>query len=373
MNNTTNTTNTTENSNDKKKQDKDYSYTKLTQKYIIGNAPKPVSFITAQGTISYNDIPLNYNYGTDDNRIIDDFYIEGPVVTSRGIITKEEPKTGSNGRPDYIKVSNSMMFIFDLQDPDCVEFISKNAEVHAKACHILADNGGKVGVYDFDPTRPGGMFKNPMYFKRDQVTGKIMEGRNPSMFGKMNNRNNYKTLFTDPFGNIIDWNILTDVELKLIPLFQYEKIYVASSGKSSLQVKLISAIIVDIKKINSETKQKSSSALEKYMDSNKGLGDLVSSQIAQITMDKQDNLEVDDSSLHQLPIEQQNEFADFLEGSSMNQGFQQAQAQAQAQVQVQSKEPSDTQFGTPLTTNYQVPSKQISDPQSVNIQPMSIS
>lgn len=384
-----------------KSTDRDYSYTNLDIKNIIGNSPKPISFDTAQGKISYNDIPLNYNYGTEDNRIIEEFYLEGPVVECRGILTKEEAKSGTKGRPDYIKVTNSMMFIFNLQDPDCVAFIKRNSDVHSGCCHILSANGGKVGLFDFDPTRPGGMFKNPMYFKRDTVTGQIVEGRNPSMFAQLNNYNTNKTLFTDPMGNIIDWKILKDVELKLIPLFHYEKIYVASSGKSSMKVKLVSAIIVDLKRINSETKQGASSTLEKYLNANQGLGDMVTSQIAQLTMESQDALDQvpiptngtarlpSDSQMHNMSQQDASSLNDFLGGApGMNQGFQQAQANQQMQnqgpnqaqappvqsfsVPAQNVKPNiQSNFGAPLTNtsqpNLNIPNGSIKPPVQLHV------
>ena len=56
--------------------------------------------------IKYHDLKLSYNYGTEENPIIDDFYFEGSVVTSRGIKSKSEPAVGKHG--PYTKTTLSM-------------------------------------------------------------------------------------------------------------------------------------------------------------------------------------------------------------------------------------------------------------------------
>ncbi len=122
-----------------------------------GTDPKPKSFDTPAGKVSYNEIPLQYNYGTPEAPRIDSCFFECPEVLSfGGIVAKREEKPPrKEGDPPYIKESYSMMFTFNLQDEECVACLTKWDDLHRASCHTLSKHKGKIGMYSFNPDLPG--------------------------------------------------------------------------------------------------------------------------------------------------------------------------------------------------------------------------
>lgn len=338
----------------------DYYYDKFNGNHLTGSEPKQKSF--QNGKITYKEIALQYNYGNPESPIIDSCFFELPIVSSYGgIVEKRETKPAlKEGDPPYIKESYSMMFSFNLQDQECITCLQKLDELHLASARVLGQYKGKVGFYDFDPERPGNTLKNPVYYKRDEVTGERVAGTNPSMWVKMNHWRNNKTLFTDLNETPIDWSLLKDVEIKMIPLVHVEKIYVGS--KASLQLKLVSAVITDIAPINTRTRQtRTIDRLKKRA----GLADQVASQLAQLRMDKQDSLDdgqqhpsvahlpSDSGSMHTIPSSSgtiqgtQESLNDYLGGApTMSQTPPQSHQHFQTQAPVQ-----------------QIPQRQTSQPQ----------
>lgn len=267
----------------------DYYYTNFKGTHIDGSEPKEKTLENANGKINYKEIPLQYNYGTPEAPIIDSCFFECPEVSSYGgIVCKRDTKPAAKeGDPPYIKESYSMMFTFNLQDKECVECLEKWDDLHKGTAQTLAKHKGKVGMYSFNPEHPGEIFKHPIYYKIDPVTCERVAGRNPSLWVKLNSWKNNKTLFTDINENVIDWALLTDVEVKMIPLIHVEKIYIGG-GKASLQLKLHSAIVTDIVPIGTRSRQ---TATLDRLKNKKGLADQVASQLAQMRMERQDALD----------------------------------------------------------------------------------
>jgi hypothetical protein len=254
-----------------------------------GSEPIPTSFKKGNDTIAYNDIKLHYNYGTPEEPVISDLFFELPAVSATGIRMKEEDANGKNG--PYKKQTHSMMIKLDLSDPntrgEIQAALDKMDEIHAKSCQLLSACKGKVKMHDFDAARPGGLFKNPVYWPRDEVTGEKVKGKSPNIWVKLRNYKTNKTLFTDLNNHVIDWKLLTDVDITFVPLLHFEKIYVGS--KASLQVFLASAIIVKIVAIGTETRQ--TSTLEKLKKTyGANLADSVESQLADLRMARQETL-----------------------------------------------------------------------------------
>ena len=257
---------------------------------LSGTEPIPTSFKKDNGeSISYNEIKLHYNYGTTEEPVISDLFFELPPVGAAGIRMKEEEKTGKNG--PYKKQTFQIMIRLELTDPktraEIQSAIDKIDEVHGKACQLLGKCKGKVKMHDFDPQRPGGMFKNPIYWPRDEVTGEKITGKSPSLWLKLRNGKTNKTLFTDLNGHIVDWKLLTNVDVTLVPLLHFEKIYIGS--KASLQVHLASAIILKIAAAGTQSRQVSTMdrLKEKY---GAGMADTLEAELAELRMARQDVL-----------------------------------------------------------------------------------
>ena len=258
---------------------------------LSGTEPIPTSFKKDNGeSISYNEIKLHYNYGTPEEPVISDLFFELPPVGASGIRMKEEDKTGKNG--PYKKQTFQVMVRLDLTDPstraEIQKGIDKIDEVHSKACQLLAGCKGKVKMHDFDAQRPGGMFKNPIYWPRDEVTGEKIKGKSPSLWLKLRNGKTNKTLFTDLNGHIVDWKLLTNVDVTLVPLLHFEKIYIGS--KASLQVHLASAIILKIAAAGTQSRQVSTMDRLKEKYAATGLADTLEAELAELRMARQDVL-----------------------------------------------------------------------------------
>ena len=266
------------------------TYDAFVSANLKGSEPIPKEVKKSNETIKYNDIKLSYNYGTAEEPIIQDLFFECPTVTSTGITKKEEPNTKGKDGKDYTKTSYSMMLLFDLADgetrTESLSALEKLDEVFNASCDAVASCKGKLKMHDFDPRRPGGSFKNPVYWHRDETTGEKIKGKNPNIWVKLRPYGNNKTLFTDLKGQPISWDLLKDVNVTLLPLLHYEKIYVGA--KASLQIFLASAIVLKIVPAGTESRQLST--IDRLKAKYGNLADQVEAQLADLRMARQDSL-----------------------------------------------------------------------------------
>lgn len=288
------------------------TYDQFNPEQLKGSEPISQEIKKPNETIKYHDIKLSYNYGTEQDPIIQDLFFEGPIVTSTGIKTKEEPAQGKNG--PYNKVSHAMMHVFDLADNDTrndsLQALEKLDDVHIAAAAIIGNCKGKLKMHDFDPTRPGGVFKSPVYWHRDEVTGEKIKGKNPNIWVKIRGATYNRTLFTDLDGRPIDWNLLSNVNITMIPLYHFEKIYVGS--KASMQIYLASAIILKIVPVGTESRQ--TSTMDRLKAKYGSLADQVEAQLADLRMARQETLQ------HSVPLPSSHtEFgSDYSSGGTMH-------------------------------------------------------
>ena len=265
------------------------TYDQFNPRNLGGSEPQPQSIKKTNETINYNEIKLHYNYGNLEEPVVSDLYLELPKVQATGIRLKEDDAVGQNG--PYKKQNYSMMVVFDLADAVARIENQKAIEcldaLHSTCCHLLGSCKGKVKMHDFDPTRPGGMFKHPVYFPRDEVTGEKVKGKNPNIWVKLHTQKHNRTLFTGLDGHPIEWELLKDVDITFVPLLHFEKVYIGS--KASLQVYLASAIVMNVVKVGTQSRQLSTleKLKQKYGDN---LADSVSAQLAELRMERQDQL-----------------------------------------------------------------------------------
>ncbi len=352
-----------------------YYYTNFIGSHIHGNEPVPKSFESQNGKVSYQEIPLTYNYGSEEAPIIDSCYFECPEVLSYGGIQSEcktlPPK--NEGDAPYIQEKHSMMFTFNLQDAECVACLDKWDQLHTGSAKALENYKGKVKMYSFTAEHPGELYKHPIYYKMDTNTCERVKGRNPTIWVKLNHWKNNRTLFTDLDENPIDWDLLRDVEVKMIPLIHVEKIYIGG-GKASLQIKLVSAVVTDIVPINTRTRQtRTIDRLKKR----KGLANNVAAQLATLRMEKQDSLDSGNlhnpqtatlpssvGSMHQIPSSgsnvqgNQTQLNDYLGAApAMNQS---PPVQHQVSNQISNQAPNQIQLPSAhVPTQVQLPSAQL--------------
>ena len=264
----------------------DYTNNKLSctpaeQKTIPGtgpgaNPPQPAQF--------YYQVPLMYNFGTNENRILNDFLFEAcEMDTAFGI----QSKAGQSGR-----VEHSVMCRFDMNNGEHARFIDIMGQLHGGCAYILHQMKGTVKLYNFNAQMAEATgLKNPVYRARDEVTGDVIQGRAPSMFLKLFSRGKppmvEQTLFTDLDGKPISWTLLQGVEMKFIPLIHVKRIYVGG-GKASIQMEVVSAVVTSIRARNTTTRQLNT--IQRLQQARPELADTVAAQLAKLTIDRQDQM-----------------------------------------------------------------------------------
>lgn len=364
----------------------DYTYENFIGRHVQASKPKDKTFEGEGGGGKYKELPLLYNHGTEQAPVIDSCLMELPIVECKGgIVSKSEKKKArKEGDPPYIKESHSLMFTFDMQDNDIKACLLKMDELHSGCAHAFAKFKNDLGQFKFDPENPGQSFKPPVFYKMDVVSGE-KTGQNPTMWVKLNHWKNNKTLFTDLNGNSIDWSLLYDVDLKMIPLVHVDHIYVGSNS-TTIQMKLVSAVITDIVSMNTRTKQ--GSTLNRLKQKYAGLADTVASQLATLRMEKQDSL--DDGNfqpqnatlpgsgvgqMHQIPsgstaggtqgnVDQLNDFLGGAPAVSQSPPVQQPSQAVPSQAPIQQAVPSQQVYAQQSQAPPQaVPSQQVYTPQ----------
>lgn len=248
--------------------------------------PPPQPGQQPQAPSYYNQIPLLYNFGSNESPVLRDFLLEGPELESpTGVSSKPTPNNPT-------RMDHTIMVRLPIDSRDAVHFMNTVNQVHAALAYILHQYKGAVKLPNFnkDMAEATGL-RNPIYIARDEVTGEPIPGRNPSMYFKLFKRGSgmmeEKTLFTNLKGQPISWDLLHNVEMKFIPLLHIEKIYVGG-GKASMQMKMVSAIVTSLRARNSVTRQLYT--IDRLTRDNPNRVDALEAQIAKLTMDRQGSL-----------------------------------------------------------------------------------
>lgn len=257
------------------------SCTPAEQKTIPGTGPQANPPSAPQ---NYYQIPLMYNFGTNENKILNDFMLEGcEMDTGFGI----QSKAGQSGRMEH-----SVMCRFDNNNPEHARWIETMGQLHGGCAYILSQMKGVVKLYNFNAQMAEATgLKNPVYRARDEVTGDVIQGRAPSMFLKLFSRGKgnmvEQTLFTGLDGKPIPWALMQNVEMKFIPLIHVKRMYIGG-GKASIQMEVVSAIVTSIRARNSTTRQ--TDTIQRLQAARPELADTVAAQLAKLTIDRQDQM-----------------------------------------------------------------------------------
>ena len=229
---------------------------------------------------TYLQIPLQYNYGTEENPAKDTIRIQLPKVTCSGI------------KPNKYNPDNSLINVrFDKTNPECRMFIEKFPQVFRKTCEVLYGQRKAARVPYFEIDRPeASKYRSAMFYPSDPKTDEPKLDENPFMQIKLTKNgtppNEVKSLFTDLKKKPIDWELLKGVSLTLIPLISIDKIYIGSNP--SLQVKLISAVVCQARKMGTQTMQ--DEATDEYLLENPNADVELEEQLAQLMNSRSDAL-----------------------------------------------------------------------------------
>lgn len=94
-----------------------------------GDTPTKNEFDTKEGTVKFFEQKLFYNYGTDEQPVIQDVLIEGPLMKSNGIKIKDNGKKISKKGNEYHDIKYSMMSTFCLDREDLREETQKCLQI----------------------------------------------------------------------------------------------------------------------------------------------------------------------------------------------------------------------------------------------------
>jgi hypothetical protein len=245
---------------------------------------------------TYNTAPLIYNhFNKKTKKYVPQtrWLVKGPVMTSRGGIVAES-KQGRWGA--YILCSS-----LDPKDPGMSEFLGSPLDLSAwlkMPEESTDDTVGRDAIgfmqnlhlrcmeYAFPVRKNLGMdsvkkadsfesvFKSPIKWKTD-ANGNPVEGAPASAFWKVflmgdpNKLTTRKATFSipDPSSKtgetVLPWRYLQECEMTFEPLLLIKSCY-AGGGKGSIQIEIVSAVVHDFKRLNSEGQQKE--LIEKYTE-----------------------------------------------------------------------------------------------------------
>jgi hypothetical protein len=299
--------------------------TPVIKNHFSGNEPEEKKIETGKEIVKYFEQKLFYNYGTEEEPIIQDVLIEGPLMKSSGLRVKDEGMKTSKKGDQYHKISYSMMLLFDLADERTKEesetCLKLFKEAYLGAAKSLAPYKGKVGMHHFDAEHPEASLKDFVYWPRDN-NGDIVKGKNPNIWVNFKSYGPHKTLITDLKGKPIEWGCLKGTDIEIVPLFHIESNFVGTSKKVKINLK--SGIVTKIVPTASETCQGGTlERLRKKYGSQ--LEDDVESQLANLRMERQETLNQTSSpefgdnvgTMHEMESSEPKEsISDFLSGGA---------------------------------------------------------
>ena len=247
---------------------------------------------TSKNNTKYHTMPIQYNYGTDDNPLYTDLYFQLPSCTLMGI---------KKYNTDIANHKFITILSFDLSD-ETTKCIKKIDLIHKTCCDFLHKNKTSVGFFDFDNERPGLQFGKPVCFVRDKLTGDIIKDKKPWMIvNVIRSEQEYeKSEFLyqdmddiDPisgYPNLKSINLLYLMEsiMKVIPLIKFESINV-QNNRAVIRCVLVSAIVLDYKDKNIK-KYRQISTSNKIYDSNPIIANKITALIPRIYKSYSDDI-----------------------------------------------------------------------------------
>jgi hypothetical protein len=226
---------------------------------------------------SYSEMYFLYDYGNNGVRVIDEFCMEFPITESDGIAERDSKASFKN---------YSTRFFFDLTKPDVLAFLAvMNEKVYPRIVQLTFQHKGvlKLHQLQLENMRFNEAIIRPLvYYPRDDATGEIINGKNPSNFYDLYNGSRKKTLYTLPNGEIISWDLLKNANVTGKPLIHFSHLYIGTDGKTFMKAKVSSFIVTKVEPNNTANKQIRTA--EVIQSQNPGLVDTLKQQIASLSL-----------------------------------------------------------------------------------------
>lgn len=230
-------------------------------------------------SVSYGTMPIKYAYPTTNQRgeaceIVDVLCVEGPVLYSPVGITKKTQSADVE--------SASLYTTFDLRDEEVASFVSDGSDGKPPGFWETLYRACYDRLWEVKPNVPAlgkitkkdhleGIFPYPIFWQHDSQTGHILKGKNPCKYfnllsyGKPGSVGRRETLFTIPVKDEtnpaldqyqrFEWAELENVEMKFKPLIRFRQIFIGG-GKASIQFEIVSAVVLDVVKANTQSAQR---------------------------------------------------------------------------------------------------------------------
>ena len=221
------------------------NYDELNPDNVISLPPE--SKTIANKNISYNVIPLRYNY----NGVTDNIYIQFPDVVTYGI-NENTYDDGSTSK------SVSMSYPQDNEDkPEYGVFKEKWDSFFWKTGQIIFDAKMAGGAKTLEAFMDGGAYTNPLCEPKDRVTKEIIAGKpiriNAALIGTDSKMSRNKTIFYKRNGEEARWVELMGLQVTLRPLVKVRDLFLGTVNKP--RIDLYSAVVLDIEPFNMVPRQ----------------------------------------------------------------------------------------------------------------------
>jgi len=199
-------------------------------------------------TLTYQEIAIEYNYGTENDRKLGPLYVEFNEVLTRNGISESKPQS------DDPKAKSKFSIQCSIKPDDVV--VKTYEKIYDACAEHLYNNRGPIKRPKFDRKNPEGSgFKNPVFYARDPVSFEPIPGKMATIYLQLLNRGSDRTNFLDLKERNLTWDHLKDVEMNFYPVVLFDKIYIGSS--ISIQHKVVSAIVKKHVKKSNINRQKS--------------------------------------------------------------------------------------------------------------------
>lgn len=266
------------------------AYNEFEPAKLVLSAPQKKA-VPNQPNTFYNEVPIQYNYGTQEQPILGDLLVEFPELYSNGGIATDEKQ----GKKSY-----SIFVEFPEQDSQIAELVQRDRLIYASIALQLNQIKGQVGLVNLMVSIPGttdfsfamakGLLRPVIDYPADKMTGAQIQGKSARAWLKPFRRGfgarREETLFTGLDAQKIPWELLSGVEMKFIPLFHYKKVYVGT--KASIQSEIVSAVVTNVIAKNSKTTQ--TSTIERYNEQHKDALTQLQEQLAMLQVERQASL-----------------------------------------------------------------------------------
>jgi hypothetical protein len=226
-------------------------------------------------------IPIKYQCGAGETQTTKSLAIDLPEVFSyQGIEEGEQ-----NGNKTYtIKVSLP-------QEEETLVLTQKLLMFYAGCCSILdtCKNQYKKEIKQiqhFDKTNPAALFTNFVYIPMED--GNPVPGKSASLYLKLFYRNDpktgvSKTTFNDLDGKEMDWSLLKDKRVKLIPRMKVQCLNI--SNRVTLKWFMTEAVVIKVEEKSKQSGQMS--IIQRYNEKNPNAKVELQDQIAKLMSQKQ--------------------------------------------------------------------------------------